>query len=123
MFTNIITDTYSTYMLSRLPSSSYHGSHGRSLTPVQCEGADSTGHSDEAGFDAHGAFLMMGLPALLVQDATLHFCRSKYGMFFFFVFSGFDPFGVSVYGVYQYIIAFRYGNSNWSFGYLNFKHK
>lgn len=72
IYYNITTDTYSTYMLSMLPSgSSYHGSHGRSLPPVQCEGADSTGHTDEAGFDANGAFLMMGLPALLVQDATL----------------------------------------------------
>lgn len=102
IYYNIITDTYSTYMLSRLPSSSYHGSHGRSLTPVQCEGADSTGHSDEAGFDANGAFLMMGLPALLVQDATLHFCRSKYGMFFFRFFRFRSIWCLSLWGISVY---------------------
>ena len=47
-----------------LPSGSpYQGSHGRSLAPVEGKGADGTGHSDDAGFDANGAFLT-GLPTL-----------------------------------------------------------
>ena len=88
---------------------------------MQCEGADSTGHIDEAGFDANGAFLMMGLPmAVGSRRQKLHFCRSKYGMFFSTFFRFRSIWCLSLWGISLHLDM---GNSNWSFGYLNFKHK